>query len=128
MKNIFGLTEIKTMTSNGNHEKYRRQNLNRERHPWQKSKSRKISSAKHKSRHYSNRHQKAQKLASKKCKSLKISNAIKMIFYKCYDNPLGQLLKQFSKLIFFNENYCNVYTFTCSKRFFHDIKLCGNNQ
>ena len=28
----------------------------------------------------------------------KTENAIDMIFYKCYQNRLGQLLKQFSKL------------------------------
>ena len=33
----------------------------------------------------------------KKIREKKTANAIKMIFYWCYQNPLGQLLKQFSR-------------------------------
>ena len=79
-----------------NREKYLRPNGNQDND--QQRKSRKIPSAKRKSRHYSNRQKKAQKLVSVNGKSQKIVNAINMIFYRCYDNPLGQLLKQFSKL------------------------------
>ena len=33
-----------------------------------------------------------------KIRKKKTAYAIKIIFYKCHQNPLGQLLKQFSKL------------------------------
>ena len=37
-------------------------------------------------------------LTENKIVKKKTENAIQMIFYKCCQNPLGQLLKQFSKL------------------------------